>query len=183
LLTRADPDNAMAWLTLGYAADHSLANPDEITLALERAVAASRFHDYDFDVTKRALAATGRVPIPQELMTSHGTSEQFRQQFATPFEIPARLIVEWVNQGCNATHAVPAPSATACTKAKDLFRRGDSEETLSGDAEAAAMIRTAFALSHPVNGDAFGKATIDAYTQSGNAREFAATMKRWLDEH
>ena len=85
LLTRADPNNAMAWLMLAYAEDQNSANPDEVAAALDHASAAPRFHDYAFDVSKRALVASGRVQVPKEIV-GNASPEEFRLMHASSNE-------------------------------------------------------------------------------------------------
>jgi len=182
MLSHADPDNAMAWLTLGYAADRSLGSPDEISSALDRATAARRFHDYGFDVMKRGVVVSGRSPVPDAVL-GRQSAEHFRKQFISPFEIPTHLLVDWVNQGCNATNAVPPSSVTQCANAKALFRRGDSEETLSGDPDALAEINAMKVPTQAMDPAVYDKNLIAALTNATSGREFASLMARRQGDH
>jgi hypothetical protein len=180
LLAHADPDNGMAWLTLAYAADESLADPEEIRSALKHASSASRVHDYGFDLMKVAVSATGEVHVPDDVRGQQ-TSDQFRLQFMNPFIAPASTITGWLKQGCNATNAIPPPAPKACADAHDLLRHGDSRETLSGDAEATAELDANQAASRPKDQAAYARAFIDAVAESSTEREWLGKMKSHLE--
>jgi len=177
LLTRVDPDNAMAWLTLGYAADESLANPDEISSAVNHAVSASRFHDYGFDLAKQVVVASRQVDIPA-IALGRQTSDQFRLQFINPFVAPTSTIIGWLRQGCNASNAVPPPATQQCARAKELLKRGDSMETLSGDPDALAEIKTAKDAANPNDPAAYARTLIESIVESNNERESFSNMMK-----
>lgn len=175
-LTRADPDNAMAWLALAYAADENLYWL-EIGPALDRSIAAPRFHDYGFDVMKRAVIASGQRPIPVSVL-GQKTTEQFRLQFASP---GGSAVVDWLRGDCNARGAItPDDAPKQCAKAKELLQRGDSADTLSGNPEALAQMKATEAAAHTDNGAAYAKASIEAAVKSGNEREWRNNVERLL---
>ncbi len=175
LLSRADPENAMAWLTLGFAADESLADPEEIGSALDHAIAAPRFHDYGFDLTKRAVAASGQVPVPADVLEQL-TPEQFRLQFANPSVSQTSAVISWLNQGCNATNAAPPPASQQCTQAKELLRRGDSIATLSANQKLLAQMRADPAADHPGDQTAYARA-VRALADSNSEQEYLGKLK------
>jgi len=179
-LTQADADNGLAWLTLAYALDQSLGDPADVGAALDRAAAASHVHDYGFDLLKLAAMATGEVAIPDEVR-EQTTQAQFRLQFLNPFVAPASTVTEWLNQGCNATNAIPPPAADQCRRAKSLLQRGDSRETLSGDTKAIAELDADQAATRIKDQATYAKAFIDLIQRSSSEREWMSNMKSHLE--
>jgi len=184
-LTRADPDNAMAWLTLAYATERAIGRTSEILDALKHAARVPRFHDYGFDLMKASVSATALVSVPDGvLVTASGTPssvEHARMQAAAdPMTVlVAHFVTGWVKNGCTTFAEPPeAPQVAACDAAKELFKRGDSLMTLDANATAvhkleADLAKGLAAAERSPNAD---KVLIETYAVASSQLDFAERL-------
>jgi len=203
-LVRVDANNAMAWLALAFLADSARLDPGEVDSALIRATAAPRFHDYGFDLVKLAVIATSRLVTPTDslpVLADHRMSpEEARLDslgMAALFGSMSTAIpiAEWVQRGCSsAAKAAPrSERAQLCTKAGKLFKRGDSQLTLSANPEALKAISASMAMAmrkkdgigregtETVDRDSYSKAMVDSYTNATSEQDFWQRFSARLD--
>lgn len=150
-LTRADSINAMAWLTLAWAADRQLsapgdAHPELIREGLTRAAAAKTFHDYGFDLTTVFLRETARVPLPFAAPgdVQAQANENARLTLAMMVGQTGQEVVSWLRSGCGDSTGNTSVAAR-CRDAKVLLTRGDSARTLIALPEKAQAISVGLA--------------------------------------
>lgn len=203
-LTRADAGNAMAWLAFAFLADSARLDPSEVDGALASAAAAPRFHDYGFDLAKVAVVASGRVPMPADslpILADHRMSlEEARLDSVGAAAFfgsmsTANPIAAWVQRGCSsaAKPTLGSERTQRCAKVGELFKRGDSQQTLSANPEALNAIKENVAAvkrkkdgigregAKTVASDGYSKAMVDSYTKATNEREFWQQFSARLD--
>ena len=172
-LTLIDPNNAMAWITLGYAIDQSAGDDAELRNALARATEAPKFHDYGYDITRDIIKNSERAPMPAESIADGLSADQLRMYLIASFEPPTKDITDWLYQigGCISADKPPEPNSDGCIKAKALLSRGDSAATLI--ANEMLMAKITAVTSKEGTSPAMATKSVRAYETSSNELEFA----------
>jgi hypothetical protein len=185
-LTKTDPDNALAWLTLAYMAEQDAGATKEVSESLRRAARASRLHDYAFDLMKIMIATASRLPIPVTALYAAPTrprsmEEFWLQQSDSAVPVASRGIMAWVEHGCTS-HA-DSDNAVACEAAKLQRQHGDSLITLGPASDGGMRLQEDMRvmLSDP-DMAIHAKMKFDAFAASTDERDFlervAASLRR-----
>ena len=184
-LTRTDSTNAMAWLTVAWAADRQLHAPDDahpelIRDGLTRAATAKTFHDYGFDLSAVFLRETARVPMPSAAVddVQAQANENARLTLAMMMGQTGQEVVSWLRAGCGDSTG-NADIASLCQDAKGLLARGDSARTLSAEPARAQSINASLAQGNQSGAEAVAHARvlIEEILVSSSEDELSRRMK------
>jgi len=174
-LTHADGSNAFAWLTLAWVA-YEAGDPQAQRDALEHAEKAPRIHDYVFDLTKAAVSALQRVPLPA---SDRGDFASVNDDQATLMQsaIAGSIgdeVVAYGAQGCLSGAAKPT-----CPTVQALFQRGDSWRSLRGapDKQKAMQAGMLVALEQAPTDPAAAHRALEALKESKSEAEWSERMK------
>lgn len=183
-LTRKDSANAMAWLTLAWAAERQLhapgdAHPELIREGLTRAAAAKTFHDYGFDLSAVFLRETARVPMPSAAPgdVQAQANENARLTLAMMMGQTGQEVLSWLHAGCGGTVG-NLGIEPLCQNAQGLLTRGDSARTLSAEPTKVQAINAGLAKGNGagVDASAHTRIIIEAILASHSESELAERM-------
>jgi len=185
-LVKADPGNALAWLTLAYVLERDSGITKEVTEALKQAAKASRLHDYGFDLMRTMITAVGRVPASAAAIAAApsrpGSVEEFQLGHGDgSVTVGSHVIIEWIEHGCTS-HGATLDDATvaACASARDNRKLGDSLAILPPDSDAGRQLREQVHAILVADNTGSAKTRLELYAASNNEREFTARLAHSL---